>query len=854
MKINHKIENSTSYGLSSLKHSAFSQNWLKTNQTLVAIASNIKDYDLIVSGIQPSANIIIIDEKRDGVEQITAALTHYSASNLQIICHGSPGVLQLGKTALTTANIHQYHHLLAEWNVKNILLWSCEVAAGNTDFLNILHQLTGANIAASSHYVGNEENYSNWELEHQIGNVTESSIFTEAILESYSGLFTEPNNSFVTAQDIGVLGATRTFNDFVGTSDRRDYYEFTLDEISQVNLNLTGLEEAAQMYLVADLDNDGVLDNNEVIEGDFSNSTADKSLNEILVPGTYAILVETYYSDDNTNYTLTASATELPTTTTTDPGNSFVAALDIGSLETTQTFTDVVGSRDRRDYYEFTLDEISQVDLTLTGLVEPAQMYLVTDLDNDGVLDNNEVIEGNFSNSTADKSLNEILVPGTYAILVEAYYSYDNTSYNLTASATEQPSTNATDPGEDFNSALDLGRLGGTQTFTDAVGSVDRSDYYEFTLNQTTSTDIEVSLTGLTEPAQLYIVQDLDNDGVLDGNEYLEGSYLNSTADRRISASLSPGTYAILVYTADSDANTGYTLTTIAPGTPEPPDDSIEYDSQAFTVNGVYEPIAGDFNGDGNGDVLWYRPGTGADYIWSFNDNNGYESKAFTVNGDYTPIPGDFDGSGTTDILWYRPGVGADFIWSFNSDGSYDSKAFTVNGTYTPVTGDFDGSGTTDILWYRPGIGADFLWSFNQNGTYNSSPFTVNGTYTPVTGDFDGNNVTDILWYRPGTGNDFLWSFNGDGTYESEQFTVNGTYEAVEGDFNGDDIDDILWYSPGPGQDYIWAFKTGGSYDSEKFTVNGVYTPVVEDFDSNGYTDILWYRPGTGADYLWSFN
>ena len=727
MKINHKIENSTSYGLSSLKHSAFSQNWLKTNQTLVAIASNIKDYDLIVSGIQPSANIIIIDEKRDGVEQITAALTHYSASNLQIICHGSPGVLQLGKTALTTANIHQYHHLLAEWNVKNILLWSCEVAAGNTDFLNILHQLTGANIAASSHYVGNEENYSNWELEHQIGNVTESSIFTEAILESYSGLFTEPNNSFVTAQDIGVLGATRTFNDFVGTSDRRDYYEFTLDEISQVNLNLTGLEEAAQMYLVADLDNDGVLDNNEVIEGDFSNSTA-------------------------------------------------------------------------------------------------------------------------------DKSLNEILVPGTYAILVEAYYSYDNTSYNLTASATEQPSTNATDPGEDFNSALDLGRLGGTQTFTDAVGSVDRSDYYEFTLNQTTSTDIEVSLTGLTEPAQLYIVQDLDNDGVLDGNEYLEGSYLNSTADRRISASLSPGTYAILVYTADSDANTGYTLTTIAPGTPEPPDDSIEYDSQAFTVNGVYEPIAGDFNGDGNGDVLWYRPGTGADYIWSFNDNNGYESKAFTVNGDYTPIPGDFDGSGTTDILWYRPGVGADFIWSFNSDGSYDSKAFTVNGTYTPVTGDFDGSGTTDILWYRPGIGADFLWSFNQNGTYNSSPFTVNGTYTPVTGDFDGNNVTDILWYRPGTGNDFLWSFNGDGTYESEQFTVNGTYEAVEGDFNGDDIDDILWYSPGPGQDYIWAFKTGGSYDSEKFTVNGVYTPVVEDFDSNGYTDILWYRPGTGADYLWSFN
>jgi len=277
------------------------------------------------------------------------------------------------------------------------------------------------------------------------------------------------------------------------------------------------------------------------------------------------------------------------------------------------------------------------------------------------------------------------------------------------------------------------------------------------------------------------------------------------------------------------------------------------YTSSPFTVNGVYEPISGDFNGDGYGDILWYKPGTGADYIWSFNSDGSYDSNPFTVNGDYTPVVGDFDGSGTTDILWYQPGTGADYIWSFNTDGSYDSNPFTVNGEYEAIEGDFDGSGTTDILWYKPGTGADYIWSFNTNGSYDSEPFTVNGDYDPITGDFDGSGTTDILWYKAGTGADFIWSFNTDGSYDSEPFTVNGDYDPIEGDFNGNGIDDILWYKPGSGADYIWSFNADGTYDSEPFAVNGVYDPVTGDFDGNNYTDILWYQAGTGADYIWSF-
>ncbi|MBE9150375.1 hypothetical protein IQ257_18110, partial [Coleofasciculus sp. LEGE 07092] len=50
-----------------------------------------------------------------------------------------------------------------------------------------------------------------------------------------------------------------------------------------------------------------------------------------------------------------------------DPGNDYNTALDIGVLGTQQTFTDAVGSLDRKDFYQFTLNQNSQVSLNLSG-------------------------------------------------------------------------------------------------------------------------------------------------------------------------------------------------------------------------------------------------------------------------------------------------------------------------------------------------------------------------------------------------------------------------------------------------------------------------------------------------------
>ncbi|MET0098181.1 SBBP repeat-containing protein [Limnospira platensis] len=60
------------------------------------------------------------------------------------------------------------------------------------------------------------------------------------------------------------------------------------------------------------------------------------------------------------------------------------------------------------------------------------------------------------------------------------------------------------------------------------------------------------------------------------------------------------------------------------------------------------------------------------------------------LNGDYIPIAGDFNGSGITDILWYAPGPDPDFMWYFNQDGNYDGFQLTVDGHYAPVPADLE--------------------------------------------------------------------------------------------------------------------------------------------------------------------
>ncbi len=261
-------------------------------------------------------------------------------------------------------------------------------------------------------------------------------------------------------------------------------------------------------------------------------------------------------------------------------------------------------------------------------------------------------------------------------------------------------------------------------------------------------------------------------------------------------------------------------------------------------VVGLYTPISGDFNGDGEGDIFWYRPGKAKDYIWWGKTDKTFLGTSTNVYGTYTPISGDFNGDGRSDILWYRPGSGKDYIWWGNFNKTFTSSNTKVNGTYEPFSGDFNGDGRDDVFWYRPGKWKDYIWWGNFNKTFTSTSLNVSGSYTPISGDFNGDGEGDIFWYRLGSLKDYIWWGKTNKTFSSTSTNVYGTYNPISGDFNGDGRGDIFWYRAGGLSDPIWWGNLNNTFSGSSTNVRGDYKPISGDFNGDGEGDIFWYRPG----------
>jgi 6-phosphogluconolactonase (cycloisomerase 2 family) len=116
-----------------------------------------------------------------------------------------------------------------------------------------------------------------------------------------------------------------------------------------------------------------------------------------------------------------------------DPGNTPESAYEIPVDEGTFSYNQEVSPDDPVDYYVFTLDSSQSVSISLSSLVQNANIY---------VLDSSETIIYSSENTdTTDESITVPLDAGTYYIQVESFES-QTTTYNLTASFIASSSEN----------------------------------------------------------------------------------------------------------------------------------------------------------------------------------------------------------------------------------------------------------------------------------------------------------------------------------------------------------------------------------------------------------------------------
>jgi hypothetical protein len=272
----------------------------------------------------------------------------------------------------------------------------------------------------------------------------------------------------------------------------------------------------------------------------------------------------------------------------------------------------------------------------------------------------------------------------------------------------------------------------------------------------------------------------------------------------------------------------------------------------------------GDFSAGGLADIAW-QIGGGA-VLWVSNGSvltqatvplakMGAEWTAYGV--------GDFNSDGNADLLWINTS-GQTAIWEMNGANlvGFGFNPGKMGGEWHVAgIGDFNGDGKSDILWTNTS-GQAAVWT--MNGTTLAGCSISNGRmgsewHVAAVGDFNHDGRSDVLWQST-SGDVDLWEMNGanlSGFVPNVGNMSAGWTIAGVGHFSGaaDSTSDIVWVN-GSNQVQIWQMNNGKLVDV--ITPNGMYGTEwhlqgVGNFAGDANSDLLWLN-NSGAAYVWKIN
>ena len=194
---------------------------------------------------------------------------------------------------------------------------------------------------------------------------------------------------------------------------------------------------------------------------------------------------------------------------------------------------------------------------------------------------------------------------------------------------------------------------------------------------------------------------------------------------------------------------------------------SVVPPSTGWVIAGV-----GDFNDDGKADILWQNTISGEVYLWLMNGttiaSQGPVQTVAPSSGWVIAGVGDFNDDGNADILWQNTGSGLVYIWLMNGTTILSQAAVATvapsSGWVIQGVGDFNDDGSSDILWQNTTSGEVYLWL--MNGTTILSQGEVEtvapsaGWVIQGVGDYNDDGTADILW-RNSNGEVYIWLMNG---------------------------------------------------------------------------------------------
>ena len=147
---------------------------------IVFVDTTVRDYQTLIAGIDnPNTRIVLLDPNKDGLQQIADVLKQSGQMDaVHIISHGAEGHLDIGSTVLSLETMQTYTEQLSEIKSHltenaDILIYGCDFGKGadGQQAADMLANLTGADVAASTNATGDAALGGDWNLELKTGSI-----------------------------------------------------------------------------------------------------------------------------------------------------------------------------------------------------------------------------------------------------------------------------------------------------------------------------------------------------------------------------------------------------------------------------------------------------------------------------------------------------------------------------------------------------------------------------------------------------------------------------------------------------------------------------------------------------------
>ncbi|MEJ2217625.1 MAG: VCBS repeat-containing protein [Gemmatimonadota bacterium] len=333
------------------------------------------------------------------------------------------------------------------------------------------------------------------------------------------------------------------------------------------------------------------------------------------------------------------------------------------------------------------------------------------------------------------------------------------------------------------------------------------------------------------------------------------------------------------------DANTNQVAVALAgtTGSFAMPGAAVSHPATPATGWAGYDLHVGDFNGDGNADLLWnQRDSINSIYValangsggWTFEPVQQATPRGWNTWGLYV---GDLDNDGSADLIWNRTSDGNNTVFTgmSNGDGTFalDSMVHRLGtGGWAPYitdVADVNSDGRTDLIFNTINISYNQteVGTSNGDGTFNPLEVTNRSGgdwrwYQNVVADFNGDQKPDWLFYRDPSGNPdsrvyILSAMSSLMPYTSLANALPALhYTAMGGDVNGDGTADLILNYLSSTTNTIAVFLgtasgvlSAGTTPLQVHPVSANWSvalpAMVGDVNGDGRADVVWVIPGS---------